>query len=184
MELSYAERQAKSGINVGDVVRVERKAETNEQGWDNCWTSSMDDTIGKVGKVIDANEHGFYVAFPELMEGWRLPYFALSKVDDVILSGSTTKDADKGCAVLKKGVPISFPDIKSALSHVQAVINCPRGTFIYAEQEEGDPVLGVFLEYVEATGKVRGLTYSLLVQSYVPFMIDPILCHIGKPTSK
>lgn len=66
-----------SGLAVGDKVKVVRKANDNEMGWDNDWVEDMDGCVGKVLTIIE--DRGIL--------GWRLdggrcfPTFVLQKVD-------------------------------------------------------------------------------------------------------
>ena len=54
-EVSYAERQEKwikeNDLKVGDLVRVIREAEDNEDGWDCYWAPRMTALVGSVLKV-------------------------------------------------------------------------------------------------------------------------------------
>lgn len=40
-----------NNVAEGTIVRVTRKAKTNEDGWDNAWVASMDAYIGKESPV-------------------------------------------------------------------------------------------------------------------------------------
>lgn len=48
---AYLVMQKASGIEVGNKVRVLRKASTEEMGWDNSWPDSMDKYVREIGKV-------------------------------------------------------------------------------------------------------------------------------------
>lgn len=87
-EPSYAERQAKwiadNGIKVGDYVRVVRKADSHEDGWNNGWVDNMTYWVGKVFKVNYFND----TAGIQLLDNCgadcgavaSFPYFVLEKV--------------------------------------------------------------------------------------------------------
>ena len=78
---SYKERQAEwikaNNIKEGDKVKILRKAESHEDGWDDIWVG---DEVGKIG-VID-------VIYPDNIrvktntESHWYPYFVLEKVED------------------------------------------------------------------------------------------------------
>lgn len=39
-------------FKVGDIVRVLRKAKTNEDGWENSWEPEMDSSVGNTATVV------------------------------------------------------------------------------------------------------------------------------------
>ena len=88
-EPTYTERQAEwiadNGIKRGDRVRVTRKANSYEQGWDNLWIQRMDEAVGKVGTVYNLvscfKEGGIEVNVPE-SGCFSYPYFCLEKVEE------------------------------------------------------------------------------------------------------
>lgn len=87
-EPTYAECQAKwiadNDVKVGDKVRVTRKANSIENGWQSLWNPDMDEAVLKVGTVsyIPANwgECGIEVDVPDVGE-FMYPYFVLEKVE-------------------------------------------------------------------------------------------------------
>lgn len=87
-ELSYTERQAKwladNGIKVGDKVRVTRKAESLEDGWETVWNPDMDEAVGKIGTVSyippSFRECGIEVDVPDV-GAFMYPYFVLEKAE-------------------------------------------------------------------------------------------------------
>lgn len=89
--LTYAERQAKCGLKVGDRVKFVRAWEGNENSTTVSFVQSMQDSIGGVGYIkymsqsscgVELENHGF----------WFLPYFVLEKVEDRV---ATHKDYGK-----------------------------------------------------------------------------------------
>ena len=82
---SYEERQDEwlkaNNIAGGDKVRIVRKAESYEDGWDNNWPARMDDEVGKVGFVVEDNGDKGIVVDTENGH-WSYPYFVLEKVKD------------------------------------------------------------------------------------------------------
>lgn len=94
-EKSYEERQDEwlkaNDIAGGDKVRIVRRAESHEDGWDNTWPALMDDDVGKVGFVVEDNGDKGIVVDTE--NGHRsYPYFVLEKVKD---EPETEKSATK-----------------------------------------------------------------------------------------
>ncbi len=80
----YMKGQEKSGIEIGDIVRVMRKAKgpDNETGWIVSWIPSMDEMIGRdsyVGNIFplvgDLNIYGI-----QLEDGCCYPYYVFSIV--------------------------------------------------------------------------------------------------------
>lgn len=76
----YLKAQAKCGIKVGDTVKVLRKAEDGEQGWDNAWVGDMNDMIGRRYKVMEITGGGIQLRTPALRFTLGFPYFVLQKV--------------------------------------------------------------------------------------------------------
>lgn len=86
----YAEKQQKwinkHNIKVGDKVRITRKAESRENGWNACWVSSMDKNVKKTGIITTIDNHkisniGIRVYIDGHNECWY-PYHVLEKVED------------------------------------------------------------------------------------------------------
>ncbi len=84
------------GFKVGDKVKVLRKAENGENGWNNIWVPIMDKYIGKTCVVVDnKNENGFGLILQDdsLRDDIRFsfPHFVLEKVSsDADTSINTT----------------------------------------------------------------------------------------------
>ena len=99
MGQNYEERQAECGLKVGDIVKISRKAEDYEDGWDNWWSEYADTWVGKTGKIIrDCKGGGFKVFCEEKNNWWLFPYFVLEKVEEKKLtrySVFTTHDRGK-----------------------------------------------------------------------------------------
>lgn len=76
---SYLELHHESGIKVGDIVKVTRKAKSYELGWDEVWVPEMDLLVGKVFTVeIDEEERGFAIHAGE--NYYALPCFVLENL--------------------------------------------------------------------------------------------------------
>lgn len=66
-------------LKEGDIVRVTRKASSGELGWDNCWTESMNASIGLELEVRDGEDTGPGIA---LSDGYWHPIFILEKIKE------------------------------------------------------------------------------------------------------
>ncbi len=85
----YLEGHRNCGIKVGDRVRVTRKAEDGENGWNNSWAGmengplpGMDAYIGVEGEVVaDLDDYGFGIKIEDCEAfGYAFPYFILEKI--------------------------------------------------------------------------------------------------------
>jgi hypothetical protein len=82
-KMDYLNGHSKSGIKVGDKVKVLRRAKNHQDGWDNIWADSMDKSVGLVFQVVrDDGVAGFW-----LSDYYRYPYFVLEKVGSGSKSG-------------------------------------------------------------------------------------------------
>ena len=71
-----------SKLKVGDVVKITRKAEDGENGWDNSWVEEMDVFVGKNGVVVDSpSDEGVKVFCLEAGDYYSFPEFVLKKID-------------------------------------------------------------------------------------------------------
>ena len=68
---AYLTMQKASGIEVGDTVKVLRKANDKEMGWDNYWPRDMDIYIGCTRKVTSIDKYGITV------DNCKFPFFVL-----------------------------------------------------------------------------------------------------------
>lgn len=80
-EKTYEERQAEwikaNNIKEGDKVKILRKAESHEDGWNDIWVGNE---VGKIG-VIDVI-HSDNIRVRTNTENHWYPYFVLEKVED------------------------------------------------------------------------------------------------------
>ena len=81
----YLKGHNNCGLKVGDRVRLIRKAETHEKGWNNGWASEMDKYVNCIGVIVEDNKQlGFAVEF-KYPNGnsplYNYPYFVLEKVE-------------------------------------------------------------------------------------------------------
>lgn len=162
-EPSYAERQARwlaeNCIKKGDKVRIIRKAESREDGWQTLWNPDMDETVGKVGTVshISANfrECGIDVDVPDVGE-FLYPYFVLEKVEQKYVPFNLSKEEDRaklrGAWIRIKGQP-QFEDLISAMDSCHVFIgSLPEGispSDLFTSYEFADGTLCGKLEVVE-----------------------------------
>lgn len=79
MEKVYMDAQKACGLKVGDWVKITRKAEDYEAGWNNTWDCTMDEYANQVGQIMDINDEGIEVQFIACWDSF--PYFVLEKVE-------------------------------------------------------------------------------------------------------
>jgi hypothetical protein len=83
----YLDRQTdwveQNGINNGDTVRVTRKAESMEGGWEEFWVEDMNQYVGKTMAVSSITSDGIELRkFPYAgIQNYVFPYFVLEKVN-------------------------------------------------------------------------------------------------------
>ena len=84
MRKSYEERQDECGLKVRDNVKILRKVANYEDGWCNTWNEEgMDDSVGRIGKIVGEHPRAGFQVFCEGLEGlYRYPYFVLEKVEE------------------------------------------------------------------------------------------------------
>lgn len=83
MKMTYKENHRKSGIKIGDKVKILRKAESFECGWKNGWVPEMNRMVGMTSIITgDSGEYGFV-----LEDGLGYPYFVLEIVSETYLDG-------------------------------------------------------------------------------------------------
>lgn len=79
VRLPYLERQKRCGIKVGDLVKITRMPESEEDGWGDIATYKMQGLVGTCHKVTyDSSRFGFTVG------GWNFPYFVLEKIEQPV----------------------------------------------------------------------------------------------------
>jgi len=80
LQEAYKVMQANCGIEVGDTVKVLRKAQGHELGWDNTWTNAMDAFIDKICVVKYIGNSGIHGYNQELDNWYLFPFFVLELV--------------------------------------------------------------------------------------------------------
>ena len=78
IEEAYQVMAKESGINIGDTVKVLRKAQSKEMGWPTIWDPSMDKMIGNEYTVVEIGD-GEY----QLDGLYWFPFFVLEKIKPV-----------------------------------------------------------------------------------------------------
>lgn len=80
---SYLDLHKKSGLKVGDKVKVLRKAENHENGWHNYWVEEMDSYVEKSFEIIEDNDSmGFALKEKNECSYFYFPYFVLEKIKE------------------------------------------------------------------------------------------------------
>lgn len=83
MEKVYMDAQAACGLEVGDYVKIIRKADDYEAGWARYWNTKKD-IVGITGIIQEINELGIYiklVGYNIPITNCYVPYFVLEKVE-------------------------------------------------------------------------------------------------------
>lgn len=74
----YLDAQKACGLQVGDYVKITRKAASRESGWYAMWTPPMDKCVGVTGRILEIFDSGVRVFF-SADDCWNFPYFVLEK---------------------------------------------------------------------------------------------------------
>lgn len=133
--LTYEERQAEwmkaNNIKVGDKVKVIRKCESGENGWDDTWLRIMDIAVGKVLKIIgEPRTVGILLEVEGFSRGAYFPYFVLEKVEEPEFKvGDFVKEKETGMV----GVITEKTEEEFAVYQ-----NCPNAVLLF-EAEELEP---------------------------------------------
>lgn len=75
---AYLILQEKSGLKVGDTVKVLRKAENYEMGWNNIWNSRMDEFLNQKYIIIHIGTDG--IQLKDIYDYFDFPFFVLEKI--------------------------------------------------------------------------------------------------------
>jgi hypothetical protein len=134
---AYLTLQAASGIEVGDKVKVLRKAEDGEMGWDNSWARSMDNFIGHVGTISNIDgSNGCRVNFTEPVEDrFAFPFFVLELVEkrtppkQPMKVGTYEVEFAQGGESIEVGCQtISFEEVKAVYKEMKRLRKAGKGT--------------------------------------------------------
>jgi len=103
---AYQNMQESFNVNVGDQLRILRKADNFELGWESFWTAEMDELVGHIVTVDSFDTNSLLVSYS--MKTWSIPFFICEKINvqthKIILDGKTIEISHK-----------SFENLKSAL---------------------------------------------------------------------
>ena len=77
---AYAFMQKNCGIEVGDTVKVLRKAKNYENGWGTCWNDDMSNLVGKTFEVASYDTAGFL----DRKIACHFPFFVLELVEKAL----------------------------------------------------------------------------------------------------
>lgn len=80
IEKRYIRNERSFNCKPGDRATVFRKAGNFEHGWKCCWVREMDETIGKTGTVLSAENDGYGILIGFGSIKFRYPYTALNLV--------------------------------------------------------------------------------------------------------
>lgn len=87
----YAEREKfwceMKGIKEGSKVTITTTAQTDEDGWNNDWSSVMNDCVGKVGIVVNLSNssrvnRGIRVNLEGIIAMFSYPYWVVEPVKE------------------------------------------------------------------------------------------------------
>lgn len=84
-EEPYSERENKwieeNDLKNGDYVKVLKKAESYENGWNAAWVHTMDNWVGKTLKVLEINPINSSICLECNDAAYCFPYFVLEKTE-------------------------------------------------------------------------------------------------------
>lgn len=129
--LSYEEKQEqwvkKYNIKVGDKVRITKKCDSHENGWDNQWLSEMNDSVGKIGTITSIGS-SIFISINN-SHNYFYPYHILEKVEDTIKFnfGARVRGYDKKAKKEKIGILIDQHPNKYARYRVAYPLNDEEG---------------------------------------------------------
>ena len=114
--MGYLDDHKKSGFKVGDIVKITRKAQSDENGWSSVWNDSMNYLVGLEVEINldNGNTWGFQIKTTN-GSTWNVPWFILEKVEDSELKVgdeveiiATYEELNK-IGISRKNVDASFP---------------------------------------------------------------------------
>lgn len=125
-----------SGIQVGDKVKILRKARNNEMGWLYCWSEEMDTLIDTIHIVTEITKDGLY----RISNRFNLPFFIL----EIVEKHDPAKGLKPFDKVLVRDSDEQFWRIEF-FSHYKSTSRCPflclNGGYVYCIPYEGNEYL-------------------------------------------
>ena len=120
---TYITMQAACGIEVGDTVRITRKAADFEMGWGEDWAGDeMIALVGKTGVVSKVHDHRPNGGFK--INDWYFPFFVLELVSKKPRSIKLRLSDDYDAQVFKDKIVVgcqTFP-----ISAVEAILRASK----------------------------------------------------------
>lgn len=137
----YLDAQKACDLKVGDYVKVISKAESFQAGWNDIWKTSMDNLIGRIGKVtfFDKNQGaGIQVSFPNTKFDYCFPYYVLTKVDKSIEFKEYTRVLvrDSKERVWRPDIFLYYNNDKSVYKYI-----CTKSHYVYCIPYKGNEAL-------------------------------------------
>lgn len=128
-------------FNPGDIVRVTRVAQDDENGWCNGWVPAMNAWVGKKCRVVaDAGSSGVRCENLGGTDWWSFPAFVLEKVSDAETPPEEKKMFDIGDHVRIIGTWLP----REATGRVEAKIAPDVWAVRFDTHKEGDPEWGYY----------------------------------------
>lgn len=93
---AYKLMQDNSGLKVGDRVKVLRKAQNGEMGWDDTWSDEMDHLVGQDCIVDNISGSNIYVYYFGDEWAYVVPFFILEKIEVPLMLGDFKVEEYKG----------------------------------------------------------------------------------------
>jgi len=118
LQEAYMSMQNACGIKKGDTVKVLYAAETRVMGWQNSWTSEMDNNIGKELVVYEVDGYGLN------LEGLGYPFFVLQKIKSGV---ENIKISDEYEAIIQEDAGIKVGCQKVSFDKIEEIyIACKK----------------------------------------------------------
>lgn len=87
----YIRLQNQCGFTKGDYVKVIGKASSYQFGWLDCWTSAMDDSVGKHYRILSISNTGIVLRIEDKIS-YNFPFFVLESFNKTNTSKKELED--------------------------------------------------------------------------------------------